>query len=155
MPSSYRQFTDKRDLPRLLADLGARTVVVDIEPLVAEWDGSQEALDDGIGRVLGGLASVPAVSAVVFATNSARCPSALPAPGFTVSYIVSARKPVHVSTYARLPRPGVVVGDQVLTDGLLARRLDYAFLHYRPPQRAPAGPRILDLAGRVARPLIF
>jgi hypothetical protein len=68
---------------------------------------------------------------------------------------VNARKPVHLAAYEHLPRPGVVVGDQLMTDGLLARRLNYAFLHYRPPERAPAGPMLLDLAGRLARPLIF
>jgi predicted HAD superfamily phosphohydrolase YqeG len=102
------------------------------------------------------MASVPGIRAVCFATNSARRPSALPgAPGIDVSYIVSARKPAHLAAYSRLPRPGVVIGDQLMTDGLLARRLGYAFLHYRPAEPAPAGPRLLDLAGRVVRPLIF
>ena len=156
MAASYLSFTDESVLPRLVGALSARTVVIDVEPLVAAWDGAQDALDRGISRVLGQLASVPAVSAVCFATNSARRPSALPlVHGVEVSYLVSARKPVHAAPYLRLPVPGVVVGDQIMTDGLLARRLGYAFLHYRHPQHAPLGPRLLDACGRLVRPLLF
>src|SRR5277367_6950993 len=101
--------------------MSARTVVLDIEPLVAAWDGTQDALDKGIARVLDNLGAVPGVRAVCFATNSARRPSALPdIPGIDVSYFVSARKPARTAPYARLPQPGVVVGDQIMTDGLLA-----------------------------------
>jgi predicted HAD superfamily phosphohydrolase YqeG len=154
--ASYQQFGDQDDLPRLIAELSAHTVVVDVEPLVATWDGTQESLDRGIDEVLEIVAATPGVRAVCFATNSARQPSALGSiAGIEVTYIASARKPAYTATYARLPRPGVVVGDQLMTDGLLARRLGYAFLHYRPTQLAPAGPRLLDVVGRLARPLIF
>jgi predicted HAD superfamily phosphohydrolase YqeG len=152
----YQYFRDEHDVPHLLTALSARTVVLDIEPFVAIWNGAQDALDLGVSRTLEQMASVPGVRAVCFATNSARRPSALPgAPGIDVSYIVNAGKPVHLAAYERLPQPGVVVGDQLMTDGLLARRLGYAFLHYRPAERAPTGPWLLDLAGRLARPLIF
>jgi predicted HAD superfamily phosphohydrolase YqeG len=154
--TGYQQFTDTSDLPRLATALGARTLVLDIEPLVAEWDGTQNALDRGVGAVLGLVAAIPSVRAVCFATNSARRPAVLPSvPGVNVTYIVSARKPLSVAPYRRLPTPGVVVGDQVLTDGLLARRLGYFFLHYRHPEAAPVGPRVLDGIGQLARPLIF
>jgi predicted HAD superfamily phosphohydrolase YqeG len=154
--ADYRQFANASDLPRLIAELSARTVVLDIEPFVAAWDGTQDALDDGIARVLDNVAAIPGVRAVCFATNSARQPSALPEiPGIDVSYLVSARKPARTAPYARLPLPGVVVGDQVMTDGLLARRLGYSFLHYRHPQPAPIGPRLLDGFGQLARPLMF
>ena len=152
----YRQFANASDLPRLIAGLSARTVVLDIEPLVAAWDGTQDALDSGIDRVLDQVAAVPGVRAVCFATNSARQPSALPDVAWRrVSYLVSARKPAHTAPYARLPLPGVVVGDQIMTDGLLARRLGYSFLHYRQPQPGPLGPRLLDGSGELARPLMF
>ena len=156
MGTDYQQFADERELPRLLADLSARTVVLDIEPLVAAWNGTQDALDGGIARLLDLVGAVEGLRAVCFATNSDRQPSALPSiPGLDLSYLVSARKPVHTSTYARLPRPGAVAGDQVMTDGLLARRLGFAFLHYRHPQPAPIGPRLLDGIGELARPLMF
>jgi predicted HAD superfamily phosphohydrolase YqeG len=154
--SAYQQFTDVAELPRLVAALGARTLVFDVEPLVTTWDGTPEALDRGIDQVVDLAATIPGVRVVCFATNSARRPSVLPrVPGVDVTYIVSASKPVRLAQYERLPRPGVVVGDQVMTDGLLARRLGYGFLHYRPAQRAPAGPRVLDGIGQLARPLVF
>jgi predicted HAD superfamily phosphohydrolase YqeG len=153
---AYRQFANASDLPRLIAELSARTVVFDIEPFVAAWDGTQDALDEGIARVLDNVGAIPGVRAVCFATNSARQPSALPdIPGIDVSYLVSARKPVRTAAYRRLPLPGVVIGDQVMTDGLLARRLGYSFLHYRHPQPGPLGPRLLDAVGELARPLMF
>jgi hypothetical protein len=111
---------------------------------------------EGIARVLDNVGAIPGVRAVCFATNSARQPSALPdIPGIDVSYLVSARKPVRTAAYRRLPLPGVVIGDQVMTDGLLARRLGYSFLHYRHPQPGPLGPRLLDAVGELARPLMF
>lgn len=152
----YQQFSDTSELPRLVTALGARTLVFDIEPLVAEWDGTQDALDRGIAAVLGMVATISGVRVVCFSTNSDRRPATLPPlPGVEVIYVASARKPLAVAPYGRLPAPGVVIGDQVLTDGLLARRLGYFFLHYRHPEAAPAGPRILDGMGQLARPLIF
>ncbi|HVT67846.1 MAG TPA: hypothetical protein VHF26_08870, partial [Trebonia sp.] len=68
----------------------------------------------------------------------------------------SAGKPLRTAPYRGLPRPAAVVGDQLLTDGLLARRLGCVFLHWDPPlDRVPAGPRVLRLLGRLARPVVF
>lgn len=156
MSTAYQQFCDVAELPSLVAALGARTLVFDVEPLVATWDGTQDSLDRGVSGVLDLVRDLTGIRAVCFATNSARRPSALPQlPGVEVIYLVSARKPFGLAPYARLPLPGVVIGDQVLTDGLLARRLGYSFLHYRHPQAGPAGPRVLDGIGQLARPLIF
>ena len=53
-------------------------------------------------------------------------------------------------------RPGVVIGDQVVTDGILARRLGYTFLHYCPDLAdAPAGPRLMNDLGRPLPLLLF
>ena len=50
---------------------------------------------------------------VVFATNSARRPSAVPAcDGLQVRYLASAGKPLRTAPYHDLPRPGAVAGDQ-------------------------------------------
>jgi hypothetical protein len=49
----------------------------------------------------------------------------------------------------------VVIGDQVATDGILARRLGYAFVLHRPPGRIPAGPRLMNRLGQLVRPLLF
>jgi hypothetical protein len=49
-----------------------------------------------------------------------------------------------------------VVGDQIATDGILARRIGYSFLHLRPPpEHMPAGPRLLSGCGDALRPLLF
>jgi predicted HAD superfamily phosphohydrolase YqeG len=145
------------DALRVVEELGAKTVVLDIEPLVAYWDSGQQSLDKGVASVLGEFAKVPGVAAVVFATNSARRPSASPEqPGIEVAYLASAHKPFRVGSYRDLPTPGVLIGDQVLTDGLLAWRLGYTFVQYAPErERVPGGPWLLAQAGRLARPLLF
>jgi predicted HAD superfamily phosphohydrolase YqeG len=154
----YAPIEDRRDIPAWIARLGARTVVFDVEPLVAHWDSAQAVLDEGIASVISEVAHISSVRMLCFATNSARSPSVPPAapPGLQVSYLVSARKPLRAGPYSGLPRPGVVVGDQIATDGLLARRIGYSFLHFRPPrQDQPAGPRLLDGCGEALRPLLF
>jgi hypothetical protein len=107
--------------------------------------------------VLDELTAVPGVLLVCFATNSSRQPSVLPQPpGMQVEFVTSARKPIRTAPYLDFPRPGVVIGDQVLTDGLLARRLRYTFLHYSPaPSAMPRGPRLLSQVGGLVRPVLF
>ena len=58
------------DVVRRAGELSARTMIFDVEPLVAYWDGGQEALDQGIARVLSEVAVLPAVQVLCFATNS-------------------------------------------------------------------------------------
>lgn len=158
MKTAYVAVADSRDVPARIRALGARTVIVDIEPFVAHWESSQAALDQGFADVVGEVAAIGGVQVVCFATNSARFPSIPPGgpPGLQVRYLVSARKPLRTAPYADLPRPGVVVGDQIATDGLLARRIGFTFLHFRPrPGSVPAGPHALMRFGEVLRPLIF
>jgi predicted HAD superfamily phosphohydrolase YqeG len=155
--SLYRAISDEREAQQQIRVMRARTVIFDIEPVVAAWDTSARDLDEGVARVLDWVSAVPGLRAVCFATNSAREPSAVPIiPGLLVDYLSSARKPLRLSPYARLPRPGVVVGDQIATDGVLARRLGYAFVHFRPPPGSmPAGPAVLYRAGTLMRPALF
>jgi hypothetical protein len=138
-------------------ELTARTIIFDVEPLVAYWDSGQDALDRGVALVLGRIVAVPGVQVVCFATNSLRRPSVVPADaGVQVVYLASARKPLRAAPYRGFPRPGVVTGDQVATDGVLARRLGYTFLQYRPHlDRTPAGPWLMYQFGRLLRPLLF
>jgi hypothetical protein len=49
----------------------------------------------------------------------------------------------------------VVIGDQVATDGILARRLGYGFIQFDPPAGIPVGPRLMAAAGRLVQPLLF
>ncbi len=140
-----------------VAELSARTVIFDVEPLVAYWDSGQEALDRGVARIVLRAGQLPGLQLVCFATNSMRRPRAVPASaGVRVVYMASAGKPMRIAPYRGFPRPGVVVGDQIATDGLLARRLGYAFVHYRPPpDEIPAGPRLMRQLGRLVRSAVF
>jgi predicted HAD superfamily phosphohydrolase YqeG len=155
--AAFERATGLDDVVRQAGALSARTLVFDVEPLVAYWDGGQEALDQGIARVLGEVAVLSAVEVVCFSTNSSRRPSVTPSrAGIQVVYLASAGKPARTGAYGRFPRPGMVIGDQVATDGILARRLDYAFVLFDPPlRRAPAGPRLMAAGGRLVRPLLF
>lgn len=157
MPPGYARVTDLRGAVAAASELAVRTMIIDIEPLVAWWDTSQESLDRGIERIAAELAQVPELQVAVFATNSVRRPTAIPSiPGVQVLYHASARKPLRTAPYQALPRPGAVIGDQLPTDGLLAARLGYIFLHWSPPATGiPAGPRLMQLLGRLARPLVF
>jgi predicted HAD superfamily phosphohydrolase YqeG len=131
-------------------------MIFDVEPLVAWWNSSREALDRGIAAVVAELGELPDVRVVVFATNSGRRPSVIPSlPGVRVTYLASAGKPLRTAPYRGLPRPGAVIGDQVATDGLLAYRLGYTFLHWSPRLAGmPLGPRLMQLLGRLAQPLL-
>jgi predicted HAD superfamily phosphohydrolase YqeG len=155
--AGFERVTGLDDVVRHAAELSARTLVFDVEPLVAYWDGGQEALDEGIARVLGEVAVLPAVQVVCFATNSLRRPSTVPSQAAVqVVYLASAGKPVQTAAYRHFPRPGVVIGDQVATDGILARRLGYAFLLFDPQLTGvPPGPRLMGAWGRLVRPLLF
>jgi len=94
---------------------------------------------------------------VCFATNSLRRPLVVPSQAAVqVVYLASAGKPVQTAAYRHFPRPGVVIGDQVATDGILARRLGYAFLLFDPQLTGvPPGPRLMGAWGRLVRPLLF
>jgi hypothetical protein len=165
--AAYERVTSLAELFARVGELALATLVFDIEPLVAPWNGGQQGLDRGVAEILGQAETVPSVRAVVFSTNSARRPSVLPAApgdggpggdgaGLRVEYVASAAKPLRIAPYRDLPRPGAVIGDQLPTDGVLAYRLGYLFLHYDPPYgHVPIGPRLMHRWGRVVRPVLF
>ncbi len=157
MRTAFERATGLSDVVRWAGELSARTVIFDVEPLVAYWDGGQEALDQGMARVLSEISVLPAVQVLCFATNSSRRPSVVPSgAGLRVVYLASAGKPLRTAPYRRFPRPGMVIGDQVATDGILARRLGYAFILFDPQAGGvPTGPRLMGAAGRLVRPLLF
>jgi hypothetical protein len=158
---AYERSAEAHVLLRRARELSARTIIVDVEPLVAYWGGGQEALDRGVARVVSQVSGDPGVLVVCFATNSARRPSAAGGGasgdgGPRVVYLASAGKPLRTAPYRDFPRPGVVIGDQVATDGILARRLGYTFLQYCPDlAHAPPGPRLMYELGQPMRPLVF
>jgi predicted HAD superfamily phosphohydrolase YqeG len=155
--SNYVRVTRLADLFAEARELSVRTMIFDVEPLVAPWHGSQESLDQGIARILGDVRMVPSVRVVMFATNSARRPSAVLArDGLQVRYLASAGKPLQTAPYRDLPRPGAVAGDQLPTDGILAHRLGFTFLHYAPKLTGvPLGPGLMHRWGELVRPVLF
>ena len=157
MRAAFTRAAALADVVRLAGESAARTMIFDVEPLVAYWNGGQDALDQGAARVLSEVAVLPALEVVCFATNSLRRPSAVPdEPGVRVVYLVSAGKPFRTAPYLGFPRPGMVIGDQVATDGILARRLGYAFVQFDPRLgTVPFGPRLMGVGGRLLRPLLF
>lgn len=156
MKTVFEHATGLGEAARRAAELSARTVIFDVEPVVAHWNGTQKDLDEGIARVLGEIAKLPTAEIVCFSTNSLRRPSAVPrTAGARVVYLASAGKPLRTTAYQRFPRPGVVIGDQVATDGILARRLGYAFIQVDSSGGRPVGPRLMGAAGRLVRPLLF
>ena len=157
MRAGYEQFTDLRGVLGRAKELSVRTMIFDVEPLVAWWGSGQQALDRGTAAVLAELDEVPDLQVLVFSTNSARRPSVIPSvPGVQVRYLTSAGKPLRMSSYRGLPRPGAVIGDQVPTDGLLAYRLEFTFMYWNPPMDGvPLGPRLMHVVGGLALPLFF
>jgi len=157
MPAAYERHADLAGVLARARALSVRTMIFDVEPLVAWWDSGQESLDHGIAAIVSELGQVPELRVLVFATNSARRPSAIPTvPGVGVMYLALAGKPLRTAPYRTLPRPGAVIGDQVATDGLLAHRLGYTFLHWSPPLGGlPLGPRLMQGLGQLVRPLFF
>jgi predicted HAD superfamily phosphohydrolase YqeG len=155
--SRYERLTELDEVLDRARTLSVRALIVDIEPLVSWWDNRQESLDWGVAMIVGKVSTLPAVRVLVFATNSVRRPSVIPAGrDIEVRYLASAGKPLRTAPYRGLPRPGAVIGDQVPTDGLLARRLGFTFLHYQPQLAGvPLGPRLMDRLGRLVLPLLF
>ena len=155
--SLYFPAADLETALRQIAELRVHTVIFDVEPLATFWDTDEASLSRGIDLVFDRTARLCDVAVVGFATNSARRPVAWRGPnGHRIFYLANALKPLRIAPYRGLPGPGAVVGDQVATDGILARRLGYAFIHYRPVlDRLPAGPRLMRQLGRPLRRVLF
>jgi predicted HAD superfamily phosphohydrolase YqeG len=154
--NGYAHVATLGDALRVARERSAKTLLFDVEPLVAYWDSDQQALDQGLTHVVAEAGAVPGVVVVCFATNSARRPSvSLACPGVRVVYLASAGKPFRLAPYQDFPAPGALIGDQVLTDGILARRLGYDFVHYEPElDKVPRGPWLMNQFGRLALPLL-
>ena len=59
MTSNYVRVTGLAGLFAEARELSVRTMIFDVEPLVAPWHGSQESLDQGIARILGDVGTGP------------------------------------------------------------------------------------------------
>lgn len=143
-----------------VAELSPRTVILDVEPLVADWNTGPGELSRGVAWWVAELSRLDSVMIIGFVTNSRR---SLPVkPGryrrrgqVRAFYESSGGKPLRAARYRDLPRPGVLIGDQIATDGLLAWRLGYHFIHYAPPTAESFGTRLMNLLGAPLRPLLF
>ena len=155
MSSGYERFDGLDEALARVQQLSIQTVIFDIEPLIAYWDSGQEALDQGVAHVLTLADAVPGLKVVCFATNSMRRPLVMPSTRVRAIYLSTAGKPLRTSQYRDFPRPGAVVGDQMATDGILARRLGYTYLECPPPDHMPLGPRMMHGLGSLVRPLVF
>ncbi|MEX1141477.1 MAG: hypothetical protein WD993_08560 [Thermoleophilaceae bacterium] len=135
------------------------TAVVDVEPVTAPWRSGEKALSDGLAGALRELARAGRIERIVFLTNSRRVPvDGLPAESQAV-YVARARKPWRLGAIADPSPPVAVIGDQLLTDGLLAWRLSSQgtpaiFVHWQCP-KTHWWPRLQQAAGTCLRPLLF
>jgi predicted HAD superfamily phosphohydrolase YqeG len=155
MRSGYEQLAGLDEAFARIAQLSVQAAIFDIEPLVAHWDSGQEALDQGVAHVLALADAVPGLKVVCFSTNSQRRPSLIPSTKVRAIYLSMAGKPLRTAQYRDFPRPGAVVGDQMATDGILARRLGYTYLECPPPDHMPLGPQMMHGLGSLVRPLVF
>ncbi len=64
MRAGYDRLAGLDDVLDRVRELSARTLLFDIEPLVAYWDSGQEALDRGVAAVLSQVEAVPGVQVV-------------------------------------------------------------------------------------------
>lgn len=154
----YVPCLDVRAVVGALASFAPRTAIIDVEPMIAAWNTDLIALDTGLATFLDAVAADGLECDVVFATNAWRRPSTLVVRpgGARVGYFAHAGKPLRAGRFRKLPGPGVVVGDQIATDGVLAWRLGFAFLHYVPGGlELPRGPRVMRALGRPLRHLLF
>ncbi len=135
----------------------ARTVVVDIEPMLTVWDAPDpDEWSDGALALLARLDGVDSVERVCFLSNSHRVRKALSYNGrLRVSVKSGARKPFGRPPIVGLGGPIVVVGDQVITDGLFAYRIGGSFVRWRYDHPAPLWPQLQALVGRAVAAGMF
>ena len=155
MRVKYRECVSVEHVRLAVEALAPKTVILDVEPMVAYWNTDVVVLNAGVQHAITLLSTVPSVQAIAFATNSYRRPSVkiITPPDIRISYEATAMKPFNVRPYRDLPLPGVVIGDQVATDGLLAYRLQFSFIRYRVAMSMR--PRLMNSLGQPLKPLLF
>src|SRR5689334_22366525 len=110
MRPAYDRLATLDELLRRAGELSAKTLVFDVEPLIAHWESGQAALDQGVRSVLARAQAIPGVQVVCFSTNSVRRPSVpLAGDGVRAEYLALAGKALRIAPYQGFPRPGVVI----------------------------------------------
>jgi hypothetical protein len=138
-------------------ELRPAALVVDVQPFVAPWGCLPDAMVSAALALSEYLAeAMPNLKAVVFATNArAVSNQLLREERPKVTFVGAARKPWRIAYVADVPRPVVVLGDQIITDGLLAFRLHGQFLHWRVRGRIPWWPQLQAVIGDVLIQFMF
>lgn len=138
------------------AGLQTRTLIVDVEPLLSPWDAAAETLPAATAAFANeSTARIPSLEYLIFATN-ARIPFIkTPETDGRFLFISAARKPWRINYLRGSSTPITVIGDQVLTDGLLAHRLGGNFLHWRSDYTVPLWPRVQAIAGKPIEYILF
>lgn len=146
------------EIAAAIEDTGARSVVMDVEPIVACWGSREAALASRVAMMATRLAELSSLQQLVFLTNSARAYLPEETVGkLQVVYVALARKPWKIGSLRGLPTPIIVTGDQVLTDGLLTWRLrteGAVFCHWSATV-APLWPTLQRWIGMLLIPLLF
>jgi hypothetical protein len=78
---AYDDFSSLADALGRAGETAARTLVIDVEPLIAFWDTGQEILDTALALAGEQAAELPDLRVRCFATNSGRRPAAVPRSG--------------------------------------------------------------------------
>lgn len=148
---------DREAVFAAVPELRPATLVVDVQPFVAPWGCSPGAMVSAAVALSGYLAeAMPNLKTVVFATNDRSVfHRLLREERPQVTFVGAARKPWRTAYVADVPRPVVVLGDQIITDGLLAFRLHGQFLHWRVRGRIPWWPRLQAIIGEVLVQFMF
>ena len=158
MRRAPRIVADQRDtLVSLAARLETCTLVVDVEPLLAMWGAPiGEVIAGAIALAHAMAAEVSSLRCLVFATNARMSlPKTLELAHLRITFVSAAGKPWRIGYLANSPRPIAVIGDQVVTDGLLAFRLGATFLHWQSHDNMPFWPRVQTIIGSLIMDAFF
>jgi hypothetical protein len=141
----------------VVARLHIATLIIDVEPLVVPWDAIPAAFLEGAMRLQTAVAAgAPSVTDIIFASNSRKAWPPVPKLGTLKTTLVrGARKPWRTRYVRGRPSPIAVLGDQVLTDGLLAWRLHADFVHVTTDLPVPWWPRTQAAIGHLLVPVLY
>ena len=133
------------------------TLVLDLEPMILAWDASGDELSDALSRIGNALgwAQDPRMQVVIVSNSTRILPRSVSISGDEVTVIGRAAKPWRPTILATHPKPILIVGDQVVTDGILAWRLGAAFVHWQLSERAPLWPTFQSKVGCAVERLLF
>lgn len=129
----------------------ATVVIVDLDNTLVAYGDDDETVTETVRRFVEAVPdAAPQVERIVVLSNGRRV---IEVPSTSV-YRHRARKPF-TPGMADLGRSVAVVGDQPLTDGLLAWRLGAPFLHLVRSGQEPWWPRLMRRLGTVVVDVLF